>query len=150
MNKWAGNYGWLNLVSFTVNGPSPYPAEVKALNWKDDIKAYINVAYDFMVGGYVVVYLIATYFIVRRWVEFKGVRGLQLDGLAPWIRSRAGLTLYVLPVAYVLVHVLLFPHVEARYFVFSYALVLVCILSLGVVGASGRNVSKLEMILEER
>jgi|WetSurMetagenome_2_1015567.scaffolds.fasta_scaffold30237_3 hypothetical protein len=144
VNWWAGNYGWATLVHVSTDGPSPYPAEMKdVIVWKDLIRAYIFVIYDFAVSGYFAIYIVATYL---GWKRVDWASEFRPEKAVSWLDKRAPLALYIVPTLYLVLHLMLFPHFEYRYFVFSAALVFVSVLTLGVAGVSEGKTTRLARI----
>lgn len=132
VNREAGNYGWLTLFNFSTGALTPYPAQLApSANWKDYARPYVSAEYDLISNGQFLLYFIATYILFYRW-RSGGV--LNRAWWRPGSSERSAneerfYVLYVIPMAYAALHILLFPNFEPRYFVFSAALVFVWILS---------------------
>ena len=107
---WSGNYGYLNLINFTLFGQRPYPAQLPI---ETDPRAYaaeIVVGTNYMISDGV--FLLFAIALVALW---RG-RGVILS-------DRYTATLLALPVAFAAAHFALFPAYDKRFLVSSFFLV---------------------------
>jgi hypothetical protein len=114
-NKLHGNYGLLNLFNNHHVHRTPYPADVLiSSNPKDYILPYVWLIRDAMSNSQAMIYLVA----ISIFMYAKQV-GCDIKYKYP---------LFVIPFAYVVLHVMLFPTYYERYFIFSALLILIGIL----------------------
>lgn len=116
VNAHSQNYGWLKVFHFTLIQIDPYPAQlVVSRNPMDYIRAYQTGLLAFIGQAPFVVYLAAAYLCIRP------VATGRMPGGQPALRE--GLVMAL--VAFVALHLMLFPVYWDRFFVFCFPL---CIL----------------------
>jgi len=113
-----GGYGWLKLFNFTlITGASPYPLEAAVSSRLVDYLTPFGRIWGQMIQGhFFVIYCIALFAIIAL---LRGRLSMRDRGL-----------LFMLPFAFVVLHLLFFPLYEDRFFVFSASLMLVGIFVL--------------------
>lgn len=118
VNAIWGGYGWLTLFNFTlVMGATPYPAEMPiAASLSDYLVPYTRVWAYIVRGHLFVIYCLAAFVII---VEF----GRQKSSREFWM-------VFVIPFVFFVLHLLLFPLYEDRFFGFSASLLLLGIFVL--------------------
>jgi len=103
VNKLAGNYGWLTIFNFALIAITPYPAQlVPSTDPAQYARPYLTALVDLTSHAQFVPYAIAAWLVAR----------------LPSPRLRADVWLWVLlPAAFVLAHLVLFPAYFERFFV---------------------------------
>lgn len=115
VNKVYGNYGLINLFNNHHIQHTVYPAEVEiSSNPKDYIFPYIWVIRDTLNSNHAVIYLIAASILVYA----KRINVVVMH-LYP---------LFIIPISYVVLHILAFPVYYERYFIASLMLALLGVL----------------------
>jgi len=117
INKFAGNYGWLNLFNFSfINIYTPYPANLVPSGRLDDyVRPYIAGVETLITERFFIIYALA---LCLLWI-FK--TKIRFDRKF-WI-------LFVIPLSFAAMHFVLFPDCEGRYFVFSTSIICVWLFS---------------------
>jgi hypothetical protein len=119
VNKLNGNYGYLNIFNFALIKISPYPADLVPSNdfW-DYLKPYIHAPLGFVSKGHnpahAVIYFISAIILVGKWRMA--------------IKSRDFYILFAIPLAYVFLHLVLFPVYRDRFFAYSASITLIGII----------------------
>lgn len=120
----SGNYGYLNLMNFTLFGQRPYPAGMPlSTDWRA-YAAAITTNVNYMVGdGLFLLYAVALVLIWRARAR---------------LGDRYTVLLLILPVAFATVHFALFPSYDKRFLVSSFFLVTAGILRAATCGGARR------------
>ncbi|GLQ49971.1 hypothetical protein GCM10010872_14200 [Dyella flava] len=113
-----GAYGWLTLFNTSLIHKTAYPAAlVPSHRLGDYLRPYVSLAYDFTMQPHFVIFALAIWFLLRH-----GTRTLSSD----MHRLSA---VFVVPMAFVALHLLLFPAITYRFFVFAASVV-----AIGLIG----------------
>lgn len=111
-------YGWLALFNTSLIHKTAYPATLAPSHvFGDYLKPYNLLIADFVMRPHAAVFGLAIVVLIR-----KGSRALLAD------RHLAG-PVFIIPMAFTIAHLLLFPSITYRYFVFAIAVV-----ALGLIG----------------
>lgn len=115
VNHFSGNYGWLTIFNFSLIALDPYPANlVLSKQFMNYIKPYASALLEVSTATHFVLYVLAIFTLA--------------------IRRRAALAdpsavpLLLIPLAFVILHLALFPTYEQRFFVAAATLVFVWLL----------------------
>ncbi|RDS82629.1 hypothetical protein [Dyella psychrodurans] len=118
VERMNGAYGWLTLFNTSLIHKTAYPATlVPSHAIGDYLRPYAFMAYDFAMHPHFVIYSLALWFLMR-----GGTRTLPAD-------KRLLGAVFVIPMAFVAAHLLLFPADTYRFFVFAASLV-----AIGLIG----------------
>lgn len=118
VNREAGHYGWLTVFNFTLIAITPYPQGMPlSTNVHDYLLPYLASVHDLVRHAHAVVYAMALCMLVKR----RGPAGGALDD--PSILAATSL-------AFVVLHLLLFPAYMDRFFVFAACLTALALLSM--------------------
>ena len=132
VNKSSGNYGWTTLITLSEVSLLAYPAELThGPSVPEYVKIYAFGLFNFVSSIQFMIYLLAAYPLYFQ-LKKNGARlslGFGKFLLKMGRRDGGLVALYFVPVLYAVGHIVLFPHYEPRYFVFSVTLVSVWILS---------------------
>ncbi len=122
VNKLNGNYGYLTIFNFSFIGElTPYPADmVISHKISDYLKPYFLLIGDLITHSYAVILGLSLYLLQ---VKFAGIK-YDMDFHC----------LFLLPIVFMIAHLLLFPSIEYRFLVFSASLIFVW--SLRLIGQS--------------
>jgi hypothetical protein len=113
-----GAYGWLTLFNTSLIHRTPYPATlVPSHAIGDYLRPYAITLYKFTTHPHFVIYSLAAIFLLKRGIGTV---------LADWYLVSAS---FLVPMAFVAAHLLLFPESDHRYFVFAAATV-----AIGLIG----------------
>jgi len=118
VNKLNGNYGYLTIFNFSfINGPTPYSADM-VISYKvtDYLKPYLVLIGDLVTHSYAVILGLSLYLLRAK---FAGIK-YDMDFYC----------LFLLPIVFMIAHLLLFPSMEYRFLVFSASLIFVWSLRL--------------------
>lgn len=115
INKINGNYGFLTIFNFTLIGLDPYPANMAlSNNLIDYIKAYARGALAFLSHPHFLVYFMGFAFFCRDFIARKKLNDLCLVSAAS--------------LAFVILHLAIFPAYMGRFFSFSVATILIYVI----------------------
>ena len=125
--KMRGDYGWATLFNVAlITGPQPFPAEaVISTRPMDYVRPYLKVWLAIFSGTQLAIYCLSAYIIIR---EFRSQK-----------REREFWLIFLIPAAFLALHLCAFPLYEERYFIFSASLLLLGIFD--VVARYGLNKS---------
>jgi len=113
-----GAYGWLTLFNTSLIHKTAYPATlVPSHAIGDYLRPYASMAYDFTMHPHFVIYSLAIWFLTR-----ERTMALSAD-------MRLLSAISIVPMAFVVIHLLLFPAMTYRFFVFTAALVALGLIS---------------------
>ncbi|WP_284320189.1 hypothetical protein [Dyella acidisoli] len=113
-----GSYGWLTLYNTSLIHKTAYPATlVPSRAIGDYLRPFASLADDFTMRSHFVIYGFAIWFLTR-----DGAKALHLD-------SRLLSAVFIIPMAFVAIHLLLFPAMTYRFFVFAASLVAIGLIS---------------------
>jgi hypothetical protein len=116
--KTSGDYGWLALFNFSLIHKTAYPAQlVMSHNLVDYLRPYVLMAYDLPAQPLFVLCGLAIAVLLMRGRD---------QSAAEWRFSSA---IYVIPIAFAVMHVMLFPEITYRFFAFVTA-----VLPMGLLG----------------
>lgn len=116
--KLNGAYDWLTLFNTSLIHKSAYPSTlIPSHSFGDYLRPYAAMAYDFTMRPHFVIYALALWLLTRR-----GTR-------APFWDMHLRSALFIIPMAFVTIHLLLFPAITYRFFVFAAAIVATGLLS---------------------
>lgn len=112
VTKAKGAYGWLALFNTSLIHKTAYPASLVPSHTFDDyLKPYTLLASDFVTRPHFVIFALAMAFLINH-----GGKAL----LANW---RLLSPVFIIPMAFTIAHLLLFPSITYRYFVFAVSIV---------------------------
>lgn len=113
-----GAYEWLTLFNTSLIHKTAYPATlIPSHAISDYLRPYASMAYDFTMHPHFVIYSLAIWFLTR-----KRTAALSAD-------MRLLSAIFIIPMAFVAIHLLLFPAMTYRFFVFATALVALGLIS---------------------
>lgn len=113
-----GAYEWLTLFNTSLNHKAAYPATlIPSHAISAYLRPYASMAYDFTMHPHFVIYSLAIWFLTR-----KRTTALSAD-------MRLLSAIFIIPMAFVAIHLLLFPAMTYRFFVFATALVALGLIS---------------------
>ncbi|MBA2658811.1 MAG: hypothetical protein H0U72_04480 [Nitrosospira sp.] len=118
INKLYGNYGYLTLFNFTFIGSlTPYPADIVISHkFSDYLIPYALLLNNLIFHSHSAIYVLAVYLL---WLKRD-----QVKAHADYYY------LFGIPLVFTIAHMLLFPTMQYRFFVFSASLILVWSLSV--------------------
>lgn len=124
LTRIAGGYGYLTLFNYTFIQIAPYPRDMMLSR---NASAYLRPYYEgflaLFIHRHALLYFLAIYFAyANQW------------------HKRAGLefpVLVLMPCTYALLHLILFPHYELRFFVFPVSLIFAALLIMPVLKTGG-------------
>lgn len=129
INTTHGAYDWLTLMNFTFLHFAPYPAQmVPSPHLSDYISIYYGAGMKLLGHTHVLIYCLALFI----WISQR--KQIPLDNNL-WL-------LLFIPLAFLAIHLLLFPLLEVRFFVYSSSLVLVWIFTHLISNAQEVNLSQ--------
>lgn len=113
-----GAYGWLTLFNTSLIHKTAYPAAlIPSHAIGDYLRPYASMAYDFTMHPHFVIYSLALWFLMRNKTRPPS---------ADWRLLSA---VFIIPMAFVAIHLLLFPAMTYRFFVFAASAV-----AIGLIG----------------
>ncbi len=129
INQLHGNYGYLTLFNFTFVGSlTPYPADIVISHqFSDYVIPYALWLNNWIFHSHSAVYVLALYLLWQKKDHIKD----HLDFYC----------LFGLPFVFTVIHILLFPIEQYRFFVFSASLIFIW--SLGFLGQPARKTEKI-------
>ncbi|WP_233843586.1 hypothetical protein [Dyella sp. 2HG41-7] len=111
-------YGWLTLFNTSLIHKTAYPATLLPSHALDDyLRPYASTIYNFTMHPHFVIYSLAIWLLIS-----NGARALRIE-------RRLISAVFVIPMAFVAAHLLLFPADTYRFFVFAASLV-----AIGLIG----------------
>jgi len=111
-------YGWLTLFNTSLIHKTAYPAAlIPSHAIGDYLRPYASMAYDFTMHPHFVIYGLALWFLMRNKTRPPS---------ADWRLLSA---VFIIPMAFVAIHLLLFPAMTYRFFVFAASVV-----AIGLIG----------------
>lgn len=113
-----GAYGWLTLFNTSLIHKTAYPAAlIPSHAIGDYLRPYASMAYDFTMHPHFVIYGLALWFLMRNKTRPPS---------ADWRLLSA---VFIIPMTFVAIHLLLFPAMTYRFFVFAASVV-----AIGLIG----------------